>query len=135
MARVLTFPMVLLATPAAATLLTVTADDCAAITAHVPADDVAYQPDADVDYNPSGQLNIDPNDVVVSIDIPLRATAGVVGDEAAFIANGGQIDVFGANASVGVVTLRDGDVYFDGQRISDHQQTAIAEACAEQQDD
>jgi hypothetical protein len=133
MARVLTLLMVLLATPVATTLLTVTADDCATITAHVPADDVAYQPDADVNYNPSGQLNIDPNDVVVSIDIALRATDGVVGDEAAFIANGGQIDMFGANASVGVVTLRDGDVYFDGQRISDHQQTAIAEACAEQQ--
>lgn len=134
MARVLTLLMVLLASPAAATLLTVTADNCAAITAHAPADDVAYQPDADVDYNPSGQLNIDPNDVVVSIDIPLIATDGVVGDEADFVANGGQIDVFGADASVGVVTLRDGDVYFDGQRISDHQQTAIAEACAEQQD-
>ena len=120
-----------LATPAAATLLTVKADDCAAITAHVPSDDVAYQPDAGVDDNPSGQLNIDPNDVVVGIDIPLRATDGVVGDEAAFIANGGQIDVFGATADVGVVTLRDGDVYFDGQRISDHQQSAIAKTCAD----
>ena len=97
----------------------------------MPSDDVAYQPDAGVDYNPSGQLNINPDDVVVSIDIPLRATDGVVGDEAAFIAGGGQIDVFGADANVGVVTLRDGDVYFDGQRISDHQQSAIAEACAE----
>lgn len=123
--------LVALATPAVATLLTVKADDCTAITAHVPSDDVAYQPDAGVDYDSSEQLNINPNDVVVSIDIPLRATDGVVGDEAAFIANGGQIDVFGANANVGVVTLRGGDVYFDGQRISDHQPSAIAEACTE----
>lgn len=48
MARVLTFLMVLLATPAAATLLTVTDDDCAAITAYAPADDVAYQAGADI---------------------------------------------------------------------------------------
>jgi hypothetical protein len=125
--------LVALATPAAAALLTVKADDCAAITAHVPAADVTYQPDADVAYNSAGQLHINPDDVAVSMDIPLRATPGVVGDEAAFIAGGGEIDVFGADANVGVVTLRDGDVYFDGQRISDHQWSAIAKACADLQ--
>ncbi len=127
--------------PASATLFTVTAGDCANIVAHTPSDDVAYQPGVDVDGNPVapadldsyGRLDLDEDDVVIDIDIPLSAVAGVVGDEAAFTANGGQIDSFGANASVGTVSFRGGDVYFNGQRISDRQREAIAAACAEQQ--
>ena len=127
--------------PAFATLVTVTADDCANIVAYTPSGDVAYQPGVDVDGNavaPAdldgyGRLDLGGDDVVIDIDIPLRAVAGVVGDEAAFTANGGQIDSFGANARVGTVSFRGGEVYFNGQRISDRQREAIAAACAEQQ--
>ena len=127
--------------PASATLITVTADDCATIVAYTPSGDVAYQPGVDVDGNavaPAdlddyGRLDLDGDDVVIDIDIPLSAVAGVVGDEAAFTANGGQIDSFGANASVGTVSFRGGDVYFNGQRISNRQREAIAVACAELQ--
>lgn len=127
--------------PASATLITVTAGDCANIVAYTPSDDVAYQPGIDVDgtlvasadLDSDGRLDIDGDDVVIDIDIPLRAVAGVVGDEATFTANGGQIDSFGANAGVGTVSFRGGDLYFNGQRISNRQREAIAAACAAQQ--
>ena len=127
--------------PTFATLITVTTDDCANIVAYTPSDDVAYQPGVDVDGNPVapadldsyGRLDLGEDDVVIDIDIPLRAVAGVVGDEAAFTASGGQIDSFAANASVDTVSFRGGDVYFNGQRISNRQREAIAAACAEQQ--
>ncbi len=127
--------------PAGAALITVTSDDCAAITAHEPADDVAYRPGVDVDGNPvapadlnaSGRIDYDADDIVISIGNPLVATAGVVGDQAAFVAAGGRIDTFGAESSVGSITLRDGEVFFNGRRITDYERRAIAEACAERQ--
>ena len=104
--------------PALAALITVTADDCATIVAHTPSDDVAYQPGVDVDGNAvvsadldgHDQLDVDESDIIIDIDIPLRAVAGVVGDEATFTANGGQIDTFGATTSVGMVSFRSGDL-------------------------
>ena len=127
--------------PIEAALITVTSDDCAAITAHEPADDVAYEPGVDVngdavapaDLNASGGIDYNTDDIVISIGNPLVATAGVVGDETAFVAAGGRIDTFGADSSVGSITLRDGEVYFNGQRITDNERRAIALACAERQ--
>lgn len=129
------------AAPAASGPLTATTDDCGNIVAHAPSADIAYQPGVDVqgnavapaDLDGSGGLDLDADDIIVSIEIPLIAIAGVVGDEAAFVANGGQIDTFGATASVGTVTLRGGDVYFDGKPISDREREAVAAACAEVQ--
>ncbi len=125
--------------PAGAALNTVTSDDCAAITAHEPTDDVAYQPGVDVNGNAvvpadlyaSGGIDYNADDIVISIGNPLVATAGVVCDQAAFVAAGGRIDTFGAESSVGSVTLRDGEVYFNGRRITDNERRAIAVACAE----
>ncbi len=127
--------------PAGAALITVTPDECAAITAHEPADDVAYGPGVDVDgnavapadLNASGRIDYDADDIVISIGNPLVATAGVVGDQAAFVAAGGRIDTFGADSSVGSITLRDGEVYFNGRRVTDNEARAIAVACAEAQ--
>ncbi len=123
--------------PAGAALIT--ADECAAITAHDPADDAAYRPGVDAegnavapaDLNASGRIDYDADDIVISIGNPLVATAGVVGDPAAFEAAGGRIDTFGAESSVGSITLRDGEVYFNGKRVTDNERRAIAEACAE----
>ncbi len=129
------------AAPALAVQYTVSSDDCAAITAYEPAADVAYKPGVDVDgnalvpadLNDSGRIDYNADDIVISIGNPLVATAGVVGDQTAFVAAGGKIDTFGADSSVGTVTLRSGEVYFNGQRITDNEARAIAEACAEAQ--
>ncbi len=129
------------AAPALAATYTVQTDDCAAITAYEPADGVAYEPGIDVDgnalapvdYNHIGRIDYNADDIVISIGNPLVATAGVVGDQAAFVAAGGSIDTFGAESSVGSITLRDGEVYFNGRRITDNEARAIAEACAERQ--
>ena len=140
------FPLIFLAAciaagPASAAVITLEPDECAAITAYQPADDVAYEPDVDVDgndlapadYNNAGRIDYDTDDLAITIGNPLIATGGVVGDEDAFVAAGGRIDSFGADLDIGEVTLRDGDVYFNGQRLTDNQARAIAVACAEAQ--
>ena len=131
----------LAAAPAWAGRIVVKSDDCAGLTAHVPDDDVAYQPGIDAygnavapaDLNDIGRIDYNTDDISIAIGNPLIATEGVVGDEAAFIAAGGKIDTFGADSSVGSVTLRDGEVYFNGRRITDNQRRALAVACAERQ--
>ena len=125
--------------PVGAALITVTSDDCVAIAAHVPDEDVAYQPGVDAygnavapaDLNESGRIDYNVDDIVISIGNPLVATPGVVGDQTAFVAAGGRIDSFGADSSVGSITLRDGEIYFNGKRITDNEARAMAVACAE----
>jgi len=127
--------------PVSAALITVNSGDCAAITAHAPDEDVAYQPGVDAygnavapaDLNESGRIDYNVDDIVISIGNPLVATPGVVGDQTAFVAAGGRIDNFGAETSVGSITLRDGEVYFNGKRITDNEARAMAVACAERQ--
>jgi hypothetical protein len=127
--------------PAWAGRIVVRSDVCAALVAHVPDDDVAYEPGIDAygnpvapgDLNDIGRIDYNTDDITIAIGNPLIATAGVVGDETAFKAAGGKIDVFGADSSVGSVTLRDGDVLFNGRRITDNQRRALAVACAERQ--
>ena len=130
-----------LGSPAWAALLSVKPDDCAAITAHLPDDDVAYQPGVDVegnrvapaDLDDAGRIDYNIDDIVITIGHPLIAIDGVVGDQDRFVAGGGRIDVFGADLDVGYVTLQGGEVFFNGQRLTDNQRRAIAAACAEAQ--
>ena len=129
------------AAPAWAGRIVVKPDDCAALVAHVPDDDVAYEPGIDAygnpvapaDLNHIGRIDYNTDDITIAIGNPLIASAGVVGDETAFKAAGGKIDVFGADSSVGSVTLRAGDVLFNGRRITDNGRRALTVACAERQ--
>ena len=128
---------VLLPATAAAEYVPITPDDCARIVAHVPAPDVAYRPGVDVDGNavaPAdlddvGRLDLDGEDVVVEIAVPLRAFPGTVNDQIEFEAEGGAIDRFDAAAQVGAVTVRDGNVYFNGRLISKPDLKRYAAVC------
>lgn len=114
--------------PASAGVILLNSDDCAAEAAKLKDDNVAYQPGIDAygnpvasaDLNDTGRIDYNLNDLNIAIGNPLIATSGVVGDETAFKAAGGLIDTYGANSSVGSVTLRDGEVLFNGQRITDN---------------
>jgi len=129
------------AAPVSAAMITVTPDDCSTITAHVADEDVAYQPGVDVDgnavasadLNDQGRIDYNTDDISITIGNPLIATDGVVGDQTAFVAAGGQINTFGADSNVGAVTLIGDEVYFNGQQITDNEARALAEACAEAQ--
>ncbi len=111
--------------------------DCARVVAHVPDADVAYQAGVDArgravapaDLDDGGRLDLDGSDVAVDIAIPLRAVPGIPGDETLFKAEGGKIDRFAADARVGTVTLRDGDVYFDGRRLTSRELELLAALC------
>jgi len=119
------------------TTLVVTPGDCAAIVAHEAAPDVAYRAGVDARGGPvtpadladSGGLDLDASEIAIAIEIPLRLVPGSAGDEARFLAQGGAIDRFAATAEVGRVTLRKGQVYFNGQRLDDSARHALAVEC------
>ena len=111
--------------------------DCSRIVEYVPAPDVAYQPGVDVngnsvvsaDLDDGTRLDLNGEDVAVDIGVPLRAFEGTVDDLTTFEAAGGKIDRFDATGNVGVVTIHDGDVYFDGKLISSREKSLLAAAC------
>ncbi|MFQ5784016.1 MAG: hypothetical protein ACE5H8_04240 [Alphaproteobacteria bacterium] len=121
--------------------IVISREDCARVVAHTPAPDVAYasgvdvrgRPVAPADLGDTPRLDIDGEDVDVVIDIPLRAVPGIPGDEGRFTGQGGgAIDRFAADAEVGVVTVEDGEVLFDGVPITNRELERIAAACRDQ---
>ncbi len=119
--------------------LVISPADCARLVEHVASADVAYQPGVDVngnsvasaDLNGDTRLDLNGEDIAIDIALPLRATEGTVDDVAAFEAAGGKIDNFDATGNVGVVTIRDGIVYFNDKAISSRENELLAAACRE----
>jgi hypothetical protein len=107
--------LVLLVAPASAETIVVTSEPCVT---HVPDADVAYRPDVDVNGRPlvpvedtrGRNLRIDPEDVEVTIEVPLRE-AEVPVDE------GGRPSDVDATVEVGAVTIEDGEVLFEGEPL------------------
>ena len=134
---VLSILAILPVAPAAAELVVISRDDCARVVAHVPAPDVAYRPGVDTrgravapaDLDDTISLDLDADDIVIDIAVPLRAFPGTLGDETAFTDAGGKIARYGATADIGIVTLRGGLVYFNGQPISPSERERLAAAC------
>jgi len=112
--------------------LFVSSDACDALTAHKAREDVAYQPGVDVDGNAvapadlvdPGRLDLDDDHTYwLEITVPLN-DAIEFDPEGAF----GRID--DSNITVGTVTLKDGDVRFNGEPLGSIDAYAVAEACA-----
>lgn len=121
--------------PLSAQTITVSPSACQALTAHTPSSDVAYQPGVDVDgndvvsadLNSSGQLNFaDDHEFWLPIEVPL---SNVVNIDAADNLN----SVRDSNIGVGTVTVKNGQVYFNGEPLGDAGSHAIAAECAKQQ--
>ncbi len=91
--------------------------------------DARGRPVAPADLDDNVTLDLDAEDIVIGIDVPLRAFPGTLGDETEFTDAGGVIDRLDATAHVGVVTVRDGSVYFNGQLVSSRQRELLAAAC------
>ncbi len=125
------------AAPAVTEVVVISRADCARFVEHAPAPGVAYQPGVDArgrpvapaDLDDNVTLDLDAEDIVVGIAVPLRAFPGTLGDETEFTDAGGVIDRFDATAHIGVVTVRDGSVYFNGQLVSSREQELLAAAC------
>ena len=120
--------LILLSTPALAadgTVTTVTRQDCSRVTIHRPSADVQYQPGVDV-YGRS----VAPADLGggSSITIPdqIDINIGIKLDEKYGLGSGG---FYSSDASIGKVTVKDGAMYWNGKRMDEVDQHALAEAC------
>lgn len=99
-------------------------DICARVVEHVPEPSVAYQPGGDVAGRPVASADlpgsfqmVPPDDFVVILDITFRRRH----------LNGPRR--LEATVPLGLLTVRDGRVYYDGQPLGDPEQASLAAAC------
>ena len=112
--------------------VTVKAEDCAQLVQHMPTTDVAYKPGVDVlgrkvaPADLGGGIKIEmPKEFTIPITVDLQKKLGIPVDPNQFQTQ---------NFSVGTVTWKDGQGYFNGQRLQSEESARLAELCQKQLD-
>jgi hypothetical protein len=106
--------------------ITVTRESCNRVVAYQPSPDVAYQPGVDVNGNEVASANYDngpqivvPKEIVIPIEVDLQQRAGRSTTDRKY----------DSNAQIGVVSYRDGKVFYNGKPLQGENQTKVAAAC------
>lgn len=109
-------------------LIRIDAKDCARLVRHVPQPDVAYRPGVDSRGRPvapadlGGGTQLPIGEITIPIEIDLASRNRLPKPH-------GRLE---AEAQIGTVTLKNGQVLFNGQIMGDYEQHAVAEACKAQ---
>jgi len=134
-ATLLIAALALAAAPADAAALFLHPGDCAGIVAYVADASVAYAPGRDVHGRPLVPADLEPGTAIdaehipIPIWVPIARTPGTPGDEGRFVAGGGAIAGFAADAVIGTVRVHGGRVFLDGRPLADNEAHALARAC------
>jgi len=109
--------------------LKITISECRNFYNYQPPEDIHYKPGVDVHGKPVVPADIGqpgivsnpavPEDFTIDITVLLQERFGIPADSSSFF----------PEANIGVVEYRDGDFFFNGQRLSDVRQRAVQEAC------
>jgi hypothetical protein len=129
MARLAPIVPILLAvvSPVRAETVTITRETCAQLVQHVPDADVAYKPGgvdstgapvAPADLPGSPQITV-PQEFSIPITVDLGQRLGFPADP----------NSFQSKAEIGVITYKDGQVFFNGQPLQDPDAAALSAAC------
>lgn len=120
-------PLLLARPVLAAEMVTVGKDDCHRIVIHRPDPNVEYRPGVDVSGRavapadlPDSATIATPKTITIGIAIELDERLGL-----------GKDGRYKGTAPIGVVTVTEGRLYYDGQLLADRDQAAIAAACRE----
>ncbi len=105
--------------------VTVSERDCHRLIRHQPRADVAHTPGVDVRGRPVVPADLGGGSPirlpeVITIDIGFEL------DEKYGLGGGGK---YSGSSKIGSVTVRNGDVFYDGHRLDDADQAAVATAC------
>jgi hypothetical protein len=108
--------------------VTVVGDECAGAARHVPDSDVAYRPDVDIDGEPvtpadvagAPQVRV-PDSFVIPITVDLAQRFGIPATPG----------LYKAEPHIGTVVFRDGEAWFNGERLSGDDELALIAACRE----
>lgn len=124
--------MALCAAPAfAAESVTISTADCRRLVAHVPSAD--YQPGVDVRGNPvapadlPGSASIDLPEVIeipLTVDVAKRLGRGEAGDNILKSRRGIE-----GKSSLGTLTVKGNDLFWNGQQLQSQDEVLMAEAC------
>ncbi len=132
MMKRISFIAVLLATPAvAAETVTISTADCRRLVAHTPSAD--YQPGVDVRGKPvapadlPGSASIDLPEVIeipLTVDVAKRLGRGEDGADVLRSRRGIE-----GKASLGTLTVKGNDLFWNGRRLQSQDEVLMAEAC------
>jgi hypothetical protein len=108
--------------------VTVVGDECARATRHGPDSDVAYVPNIGIDGESVAPADVAgapqvrvPDSFVVPITVDLARRFGIPATP----------DLYKAEPHIGTVVFRDGEAWFNGQRLSGGDELALIAACRE----
>ena len=114
---------------AEAQTVTIRTEDCARFVRHVPAADVAYRPGVDVRGRKVVPADVDggvklalPEEFIIPINVDLQKRLGIPADPTQF-----QTKHF----TVGTVTWKEGQGYFNGQPLQSEEAARLAALCQE----
>ncbi|MEO3431768.1 hypothetical protein [Inquilinus sp. CAU 1745] len=106
--------------------VTITERQCQALVPHVPAPDVAYRPGTDAMGRPVAPADLPggsritlPDSFDIPITVDLADRYGIPADPA----------LFDGEVRVGIVTLEDNRLYFNGQPLTPEDEQVVAAAC------
>jgi hypothetical protein len=106
--------------------ITVVGDECTEATRHVPDADVAYEPDVDVDGEPVTPADVNGG---LRVTIPDSFTIPITVDLARRFGIPAVPDLYKAEPNIGTVVFRDGEAWFNGQRLTADDEAALIAAC------
>jgi hypothetical protein len=106
--------------------VTVVGDECSGATRHVPDADVAYRPDVDVDGAPVTPADLNGGR---SLTIPDSFTIPITVDLARRFGIPPVRNLYKAEPNIGTVVFRDGEAWFNGQRLTSDDEAALIAAC------
>jgi hypothetical protein len=106
------------------TVTIVTRQDCSRVTIHRPSADVQYQPGVDVYGRSVAPADLGGSSITIPDQIDINI--GIKLDEKYGLGSGG---FYSSDASIGKVTVKDGAMYWNGKRMDEGDQHALAEAC------
>lgn len=105
------------------TVVTISSEDCARLVAHRPEPGVAFRPGVDVDGNPVAPADIGASVIPPAVDeVPVVVEIELGGRP-------GMPPARLATAKVGMVVVKDGRAYFNGQTLTGDDMQALSEAC------
>lgn len=120
--------LALLAFPAFAETIAVTAADCGHVVAHAPDPSVAYRPGVTADGRAVAPAELaggyavrPPEKIVIDIKVDLQKRLGIPADASQYI----------GEAQLGQVVVENGRAFYNGQELATGAQNAVAAACRE----
>jgi len=118
--------LLLTALPARADTVGISRETCAELVQHVPGSDVEYRPGVDVNGDKVAPADMPEN---AQITVPREFSIPITVDLGKRLGIPRNPNSFQSNAEIGVLSYKDGQLFFNGQPLQNPDEAALSQAC------